>query len=211
MSQGLGGLATGVRDRAAVLVLDGAVRSPAAPPGCDPGRLAVAMAEDVLAVIGELDGVDDLIACSPDSASLAEGVRWPTTTVLPIPAGSSAAVILSLVAELGYRQAVLVAPDCPDLPALHLAKVFAALTSSAAAVSVSLTGGLVLLGSQLSGPAGQCAVGSAAGLDAPAPAWARETLPWRRLRRPADLARLEPALEGWDSTRALLAGREPRV
>ena len=211
MSQGVRSPAAGVPDRAAVLVLDGAARSPAAPPGCDPGRLAVAMAEDVLAVIGDLDGVDEVIACSPDSAMLAEGIRWPTTTVLPMPAGSSAAAILALVADLGYRQGVLVAPDCPDLPALHLAKVFAALTSSPSAVSVSLTGGLVILGSQLPGPAGPGAVGSAAGLDGPAPAGARETLPWRRLRRPADLARLEPALEGWDSTRALLAGREPWV
>jgi hypothetical protein len=29
---------------------------------------------------------------------------------------------------------------------------------------------------------------------------------WRRLRGPADLATLDPALEGWDATRALLGG-----
>jgi hypothetical protein len=29
---------------------------------------------------------------------------------------------------------------------------------------------------------------------------------WHRLRGPADLARLDPALEGWDATRALLGG-----
>jgi hypothetical protein len=28
---------------------------------------------------------------------------------------------------------------------------------------------------------------------------------WHRLRGPADLARLDPALEGWDTTRALLS------
>ena len=30
---------------------------------------------------------------------------------------------------------------------------------------------------------------------------------WRRLRTPGDLARLDPGLEGWETTRALLAGR----
>jgi hypothetical protein len=29
---------------------------------------------------------------------------------------------------------------------------------------------------------------------------------WHRLRTPADLARLDPRLEGWDATRALLSG-----
>ena len=29
---------------------------------------------------------------------------------------------------------------------------------------------------------------------------------WHRLRTPADLRRLDPGLEGWEETRALLAG-----
>jgi hypothetical protein len=29
---------------------------------------------------------------------------------------------------------------------------------------------------------------------------------WRRLRGPDDLATLDPAVEGWDTTRALLGG-----
>jgi hypothetical protein len=32
------------------------------------------------------------------------------------------------------------------------------------------------------------------------------TPPWRRLRRREDLASLDPELEGWEATRALLAG-----
>jgi hypothetical protein len=30
---------------------------------------------------------------------------------------------------------------------------------------------------------------------------------WHRIRTPLDLQRLDPALDGWDATRALLAGR----
>jgi hypothetical protein len=30
---------------------------------------------------------------------------------------------------------------------------------------------------------------------------------WHRLRTPANVARLDPGLEGWEETRALLAGR----
>jgi hypothetical protein len=30
---------------------------------------------------------------------------------------------------------------------------------------------------------------------------------WHRLRSPADVHRLDPGLEGWDQTRALLSGR----
>ncbi len=32
---------------------------------------------------------------------------------------------------------------------------------------------------------------------------------WHRLRSPTDLARLDPRLEGWDATRALLTARPP--
>jgi hypothetical protein len=34
---------------------------------------------------------------------------------------------------------------------------------------------------------------------------------WHRLRSPADLARLDPRLEGWDATRALLSARPNRA
>jgi hypothetical protein len=34
----------------------------------------------------------------------------------------------------------------------------------------------------------------------------QSTADWRRIRGPADLAGLDPALEGWETTRALLGG-----
>jgi hypothetical protein len=46
-------------------------------------------------------------------------------------------------------------------------------------------------------------------LSAIAPRRSRCTLTpaWHRLRTPADVNRLDPGLEGWEETRALLAGR----
>ena len=41
---------------------------------------------------------------------------------------------------------------------------------------------------------------------APRRALVAVTPAWHRLRGPADLARLDPALDGWDTTRALLGG-----
>lgn len=41
---------------------------------------------------------------------------------------------------------------------------------------------------------------------APRPGDLAVTPAWRRLRGPADLATLDPAVEGWEATRALLSG-----
>ena len=45
---------------------------------------------------------------------------------------------------------------------------------------------------------------------APQPSDVQSTPEWHRLRGPADLAALDPALEGWENTRLLLAGRAHR-
>ncbi|EWM67681.1 hypothetical protein MCBG_04814 [Micromonospora sp. M42] len=42
---------------------------------------------------------------------------------------------------------------------------------------------------------------------APSPGDVAVTAGWRRMRGPADLAALDPAVEGWEATRALLSGR----
>ena len=58
-------------DRVVVLLL-GPPQAPAAPPGCDGALFAAAMAEDVFAVFGELEGIDEAIAFSdPAGAALA--------------------------------------------------------------------------------------------------------------------------------------------
>lgn len=190
-----------MRARAAVLLLTGADASGAAPPGCDGHALAAAMAEDVLTVFAELDDVDEVIAFSEPRRVLAEAIGWPGTTLLCVPAEATPADVLSRLAGMGYREAALVAPDAPDLPALHVAKAFSALGTSPAAVALAVNGGVVILASRLPPPAGL----DGAALDRAAPPGLRETLPWHRLRRPADLALLDPGLEGWEATRGLLS------
>ena len=109
----------------------------------------------------------------------------------------------------------MVAADAPDLPGLLVAKPFSGMATAAVGAVPAEGGGLVVLATRL-----------------PAPGWLppdvdldtadavdrlRSTAPrrrdlvvaagWRRLRTPADLRGLDPGLEGWEATRALLSGR----
>lgn len=184
-------------ERVVVLMLGAAV-SAAAPPGCAGADLAAAMAEDVFAVFSELDGVDEAIAfADPAGAELARSIAWPGTLLVEVASGADA---LREFSRRGYRQAALVAADAPDLPALHLAKVFSALDSAPAATALAVNGGAVIVASRLPPRPDLDGVD----LDGPPHPGVRQTLPWRRLRRPADLALLDPGLEGWEATRALL-------
>jgi len=193
-------------ERVAVLLL-GAAAATAAPPGCDAAAFAAAMAEDVLTVFAELDGIDEAIAyCDPAGAALARSIAWPGTVLVETAAPAAPPEVLHRVARLGYRQAAIVAADAPDLPALHLAKAFSALDSAAASVALAVDGGVVVLASRLP-PSDDLADVAMDGLP---PAGVRRTLPWRRLRHPRDIAQLDPGLEGWEATRALLsAGSSP--
>ena len=113
---------------------------------------------------------------------------------------------------------VVVAPDVPDLPGLILAKLFQALQRTEVCLAPERPDG--------DEPVGCVAVG----LRLPWPDWLPDDLDldtpaadvraaaperravqlgpaWHRLRRPASIDRLDPGLEGWDHTRALLEGR----
>ncbi len=106
---------------------------------------------------------------------------------------------------------VLVAADAPDLPGMLIAKLLRPLTTRPAAAAPA-TGGPGLLGFAARLPAPEWL--PAAGLDDLTPQELRRLAPsavdvagtpgWHRLRGPADLARLDPGLEGWDATRNLL-------
>jgi len=186
-----------VTRRVACLVLAGPRCSPAAPPGIDGGDLAAAMAHDVYAVLMELDSVEQVVAYTPDWALVAGAVAWTATPRLAVPDASSVAAELSRWAP---AEAVLVAPDAPDLPALHLAATFRTLASAGLVASRVLDGpGLVLLGLRLPAPDGLDA-----SLEGLPPAGAVQTPPWRRIRTTGELTRLDPDLEGWEATRQLL-------
>ncbi|WP_433540283.1 DUF2064 domain-containing protein [Streptosporangium sandarakinum] len=109
------------------------------------------------------------------------------------------------------EQAVLLSGDAPDLPGLLVGKLFRRLGRARIAVCPAVGGGAVAIAAHLPYPAW-----AGVGFDDPDPVRAlRASAPgprtvatgpgWHRLRTPGDVARLDPGLEGWDNTRALLS------
>ena len=197
--------------RAAVLCLLGTAFRSACPPGVDPVRFGRALAEDVADVLGTLSGVDTLVAAGPSTVDDAKAVAMPGVPILRVstPDGAFAAL-----AELGFTEAALFTADVPDLPALLAAKPFSGLSISPAAVVPSHGAGLVALAARLPRPGWlpvTVDLDTPDALDrlraaAPEPGDLAVAPAWRRLRTPTDVAGLDPALEGWEATRALLSG-----
>ncbi|WP_328343201.1 hypothetical protein [Micromonospora sp. NBC_00421] len=182
------------------------------PPGIGLVDWRTALAEDVVDLLATLAEVETAVAVTPADRWLADAVRWPDTVVYEVPEPT---VTAALAALAGYDQAAVVAADAPDLPGLTLGKLLRPLTSRSVAVAPVEGGGAAgLLGvaSRLPVPdwlpvldldvAGPADLRRAA----PAPADVAVTPGWHRLRGPADLAALDPAVEGWEATRALLSG-----
>lgn len=200
--------------RAAAVLLAAAPATGACPPGIDPDRFAAALAEDVVDLLAGLADVDVAIACTPERVGQAESIRWPGMPVLTIAADDAPRAALDALAGLGYDVGAVVAPDVPDLPGLVVAKPFSALSSAVVAATPGAAGGLAVLASRLPLPEwlpGALDLDSDATLPrlqeaAPRRRDVRTTPAWHRLRTVEDLRRLDPALEGWETTRALLAG-----
>ena len=167
-----------------------------APPGVDPVVFARAGVEDVMELVTALVGVQPALACSP-AYDHPEQLVWPSTPVLR---ASDPAEALARAHAAGATVAVLIVGDAPDLPPLLIGKVLSALSDAEVAVTPCEGGGLVTFAARLPlvGPVD---------LDGPVPVGAGVGPGWHRLRSPTDIHRLDPGLEGWDSTRALLTGR----
>lgn len=182
------------------------------PPGIDSASWRLALAEDVLDVLATLAGVDAAAAIPAADAGLLSRLGWPGLRAYAVPALDVDAV-LAAASRDGFEQAVLLAADAPDLPGMLIAKLLRPLTSRpvAAAPAVGGAGGLLGLSAALPAPGWL----PSAGLDGLTPQSLRRLAPaltdvapapgWHRLRSPDDLARLDPRLEGWDATRALLS------
>jgi hypothetical protein len=178
----------------------------AAPPGIDPAALERAALADSYEVAAELVGVASGIA----GGAAVRSLLWPGG--LHLPDGP--------VAELAHRltpstdELVLVPADVPDLPGLVLAKVFKVLHRTDVVVAPERAGpGCVALGVRL--PLAPWLEAEVLDLDddqfdrllarAPSRAACQRAPDWHRLRTPTALRRLDPRLEGWEETRALLA------
>jgi Guanylyl transferase CofC like len=178
-----------------------------APPGIDPGAFAAACLADSYEVVAGLTDVQSGIAGPAEAGEL----LWPTDRLWP-----ASITLPDLAAEVSGEidELVVVPADVPDLPALVLAKVFRALQRADIVIAPERgDSGCVALGvsvpiatwipSQLdldSNPITE--------LQAAAPRRNRFAVApeWHRLRTPTAVERLDPGLEGWEETRALLSG-----
>jgi hypothetical protein len=182
--------------------------SRAAPVGVDSSVFAAACLLDSYEVVADLIGVTSGIAGPGSAAEMLwpGGLHLPDDITVPTMAGQ-----LSEVAD----ELVVLPADLPDLPGLVLAKLFKVLHRTDIAIAPERGGdGCAAIG--LSLPLADWIPDDAFDLDhnpferlsAVAPRRSRCTLApaWHRLRTPNDLRRLDPGLEGWEETRALLAG-----
>ena len=198
--------------RAAALLLSGPPAARACPPGIAPAEFARAMAEDVADLLADLPGLEPVVVAAPDRVADAEDVVWPGTPVLEV-AGLPVDVLAALAGQ-GYDEAAVFAADVPDLPGLLVAKPFSALSTAPVAAAPADGGGLVALACRLPVPAwlpvdidlDEPYAVERLKAAAPTPGDVVLTPAWRRLRRREDIAALDPDLEGWEATRALLAG-----
>lgn len=189
----------------------------AAPPGVDGEAFRRAVTEDTYEVIADLELVTPAV-----HRSVAD-LTWPGTVLFDATTPRS---IFAELQGLGAGQAAIVAPDAPDLPGLLVGKLFRALGRAEAAVCAAAGGGLVALAAALplapwlEDLLGDREFDTPAALDtpdaldllraaAPGPGAVRTGPGWHRLRAPGDITLLDPGLEGWENTRALLTPRAP--
>ena len=127
---------------------------------------------------------------------------------------------LAAAAADGYEQAAVLAGDAPDLPGMMIAKLLRPLTTrpAAAAPDAVAPAGLLGVASRLPAPAwlseidADSATVATVRSAAPAATDVIGTPGWHRLRSAAALGRLDPELDGWEATRAILSrGGSPAV
>jgi hypothetical protein len=180
----------------------------AAPPGIDPAAFADACLADAYEVLADLIDVGSAIA-GPDSVA---ELLWPGSRRLP--ADRSIAQLADLLRD-EVDELVVIPADAPDLPGLVLAKIFKVLHRVDVAIAPQRGGsGCVAIGVAV--PLADWIDPDLLDLDGQPHAQlaadrSRRTRwslapDWHRLRSPADVHRLDPGLEGWEQTRALLSG-----
>ena len=183
--------------------------SRAAPVGVEPATFAAACLLDSYEVVADLIGVESGIAGPPSVSEM----LWPGA--LHLPADITVPVMARQLGDV-VDELVVIPADLPDLPGLVLAKLFKVLHRTDIAIAPERDGeGCTAIGVSL--PLADWIPDEAFDLDhntferlsAIAPRRSRYALapPWHRLRTPADLRRLDPGMEGWEETRALLTSR----
>ncbi|MCO8272268.1 hypothetical protein M1L60_16875 [Actinoplanes sp. TRM 88003] len=182
------------------------------PPGVDLTAWRAALAEDVVDLLARLAQAEGAIAATADDLKLAEEIAWPGMPVYEVPTPTYLPVLAAAAAD-GFDQAAVIAADAPDVPGMILGKLLRPLENKAVAVAPGGPGnGLFGLATSLPAPDWLAdhtlddATAQVLRRNAPRPGDVSSTPEWRRLRGAAELASLDPALEGWENTRALLGG-----
>jgi hypothetical protein len=189
-----------------------------APPGRSSAAWRLALAEDTYEVLAALDRVDVAVAVVTSSSATDTSdpavteiadLTWPGT---PVYAVGPDRPVLDAVELAGPAAAVVaVSHDVPDLPGLLIGKLFRALSTADIAITPAEDGTLAAIGVNL--PTAPWVAAAAPTFDTPLSELEshkprRHAVAigpgWHRLRSSADIARLDPGLEGWDATRSLL-------
>ena len=181
------------------------------PPGTDAGAWRTALAEDVVDLLARLAQAEPAIAATPADRALAEEIAWPGMRIYEVPTATVRPALAAAEMD-GFDQAAVIAADAADVPGMILGKLLRPLDKKAVAVAPAGPHGLLGVATRLPVPAWladhdlDTATPMLLRRTAPQPSDVESTPDWRRLRGPADLATLDPALEGWENTRALLGG-----
>ncbi|MFC5830009.1 DUF2064 domain-containing protein [Nonomuraea insulae] len=190
---------------AAVLVRQNMAQ--AAPPGVDPREFLEAMAEDTYEIVAGLELVTPVLITSVPGL---DDIVWPGTEVITIAEGEP---LKTTLRGIQADQIAVISADAPDLPPLLIGKLFRELGRAEITVCPSEDGGAVALACGLPAPAWADPDLDAYDVvkdlrdQAPGPRRVATTPGWHRLRTRDDLERLDPGLEGWDNTRALVRAR----
>jgi hypothetical protein len=178
-----------------------------------------ALADDAVDLLAMLAEVEPALAVVAAERPLATAVAWPSMRVYALPQLTLGTILAAATAD-GYDQAAVLVGDAPDLPGMMIAKLLRPLTTrpAAAAPDSASSAGLLGIASRLPGPRWLSAVdmdtATIASVRSAAPAATDVigTAGWHRLRTASSLARLDPALDGWEATRAILSrGGSPAV
>jgi hypothetical protein len=180
-----------------------------------PAGLGLAMLNDVVDLVADTPQVDPALVVAAGAERLADSVAWPGTPKITVSSDPTLAEVLTAIATHADAAVAVVVPDVPDLPTLLLGKLFSALAGPphrSIAVCPAAAGGLVAAAVPTSGLPDWLDASlrldddeALRTLRDAAPPGALTVGPgWRRVRREADLASLDPGLEGWEATRAWL-------
>ena len=171
--------------------------------------LTTAMFKDVVELVDDMAMVQACLVVQQRFGPWPDDYTWRGMPVVDVPDRTIRRVVAALDA-IGAEEVGIVVPDVPDLPALLLGKLHSALTTAEVAVCPAEDGRLVALATRV--PVAEWApnltldeMDALGQLYAAAP---RRDLHvgagWHRVSDDDDARRLDPGLEGWEHTRAVL-------